>query len=280
MPFTREDVLATARRSLAAAGDHDRDAWVGLFAADAVVEDPVGSVPHRGRSAIARFYDTFVGPRALRHDSSGDFTAGTSVVRDVELHIGMTPAVVLDVPAYVRYEVGREGTRAVVTALAAYWELPAMLRQFLRAGPGAVPAGAALSRTMAANQGAAGVLGFAAGLRGTGSGARALVTRFLDSACRGDELGGRRLLGAAPVTVGDSGALTASELIRELSGGRVDKVVRSGRAVVARVDHDDSHRVVLCDTVAGAGRERARLGRVRIYRAAEGNSAALSPRNL
>ena len=45
----------------------DRDAWLELFANDAVVEDPVGVSPfdptgqgHRGRDAIAAFYDRII----------------------------------------------------------------------------------------------------------------------------------------------------------------------------------------------------------------------------
>jgi steroid Delta-isomerase len=36
---------------------HDREDWLDLFAADATVEDPVGSEVHRGREAIGAFWD-------------------------------------------------------------------------------------------------------------------------------------------------------------------------------------------------------------------------------
>ncbi|MCC5952191.1 MAG: nuclear transport factor 2 family protein [Acidimicrobiia bacterium] len=35
----------------------DREGWLGLFAVDAVVEDPVGSPPHQGTEAIGAFWD-------------------------------------------------------------------------------------------------------------------------------------------------------------------------------------------------------------------------------
>jgi ketosteroid isomerase-like protein len=57
-----------ARRSQAAASAKDRGTWLGLFADDAVVEDPVGPSPldpagrgHRGAAAIAAFYDNVIG---------------------------------------------------------------------------------------------------------------------------------------------------------------------------------------------------------------------------
>ncbi len=52
-----------ARRSQAAVTAKDRKGWLGLFAADAVVQDPIGPSPfdpdgsgHRGPEAIAAFY--------------------------------------------------------------------------------------------------------------------------------------------------------------------------------------------------------------------------------
>ena len=47
----------------------DKTAWLALFADDAVIEDPVGVSPldpsgqgHRGKAAIARFWDTVIAP--------------------------------------------------------------------------------------------------------------------------------------------------------------------------------------------------------------------------
>ena len=59
------DGLAFA--SMSAVRAKDKEAWLDLFEADALVEDPVGGHPyldptgkgHSGREAIGRFYDTF-----------------------------------------------------------------------------------------------------------------------------------------------------------------------------------------------------------------------------
>jgi ketosteroid isomerase-like protein len=63
MKTARELALA----SLDAVAGQQREAWLALFADDAVVEDPVGKSVfdpsgqgHRGREAIAGFYDRFV----------------------------------------------------------------------------------------------------------------------------------------------------------------------------------------------------------------------------
>jgi hypothetical protein len=56
-----------ARASQAAAGRKDREAWLALFAPDAVIEDPIGPSPfdpegkgHRGTEGINAFYDNVI----------------------------------------------------------------------------------------------------------------------------------------------------------------------------------------------------------------------------
>jgi hypothetical protein len=51
------------------ASERNREAWLGLFAEEAIVEDPVGVSPldpvgkgQNGKAAIAAFYDTYIGP--------------------------------------------------------------------------------------------------------------------------------------------------------------------------------------------------------------------------
>ena len=140
MAFTRADMLATAERSPAAAGARDRKAWVGLFMSNGRVEDPVGSTPHRGIAAIGRFYDTFVGPRDIRFHPDVDIVVGPIVVRDGELEVTMASTVTLRVPAYIRFDLQDDAGELKIAALSAFWELPAMVGQFLRVGIRAVPA--------------------------------------------------------------------------------------------------------------------------------------------
>src|SRR5487761_2428954 len=68
--FMTEETLTArelGRRSRAAVHAKDRDGWLGLFADDAVVQDPIGPSPfdpdgngHRGPAAIAAFYDNVI----------------------------------------------------------------------------------------------------------------------------------------------------------------------------------------------------------------------------
>jgi steroid Delta-isomerase len=82
------------RASMAAVESRDRQAWLDLFADDAVVEDPIGPSPfdpegrgHRGTEAIAAFYDNVIAVNesvTFTIDQSylcGDEAANVGVIR-------------------------------------------------------------------------------------------------------------------------------------------------------------------------------------------------------
>jgi steroid delta-isomerase len=54
-------IRATVEEYLRAGRDGDKDAWLGLFADDATLEDPVGTDVVRGRDELAAFYDRSMG---------------------------------------------------------------------------------------------------------------------------------------------------------------------------------------------------------------------------
>jgi hypothetical protein len=262
MAFTRADMLATAERSPAAAGARDRNAWVGLFTPDGRIEDPVGSTPHRGVGAIAAFYDTFIGPRVIRFHPYVDIVVGPTVVRDGELEVTMASTLTLRVPVYIRYDLTDAAGELKIAALSAFWELPAMVGQFLRGGVGAVPAGLQLSKLLLRNQGMVGTLGFLGGLRGIGGGAKGAVARFLDAACAGDEVGmRRRLAGQVRISIGDDLQLSAGDLLRHLSGARWRKLIGSGHAVVAATSRAGQRSVIFAEV----GTEALAITRIRVF---------------
>lgn len=250
MAFTRSEVLATAERSPAAAGARDRNEWVGLFTADGRVEDPVGSQPHRGLGAIGRFFDTFIGPRHITYRPDADIVTGTTVLRDGDLDIAMGP-VQLHVPVYIRYDVQEGGDGLKIAALSAYWELLAMVGQFMRAGVGGLPAGLQLSRALLVNQGVVGVLGYLGGLRGTGSQGKRRIQEFLDDARAGNEVAVRRWLGKETrVTAGDDLALSTAELLSRLATARPRKMIASGYSVVVGLDREGRRDVLIAEVAA------------------------------
>jgi ketosteroid isomerase-like protein len=117
-----------ARRSQAAVRAKDRAAWLGLFAPDAVVQDPVGPSPfdatgagHCGPAAIAAFYDTVIAPNELitfdiEHSYlCGNEVADVGVIRTV-LPGGAHAAIVHGVYTY------RSNGAGQIAALRAFWE--------------------------------------------------------------------------------------------------------------------------------------------------------------
>jgi ketosteroid isomerase-like protein len=132
------DGTLTARelgiRSRAAVHARDRDAWLDLFADDALVQDPIGPSPfdpegkgHRGKEAIAAFYDTVIAPSEaidFEIDQSylcggGDEVADVGIIRTTIA--GSThQAVVHVVMTY------RSDGAGKIAALRAYWEFDAL----------------------------------------------------------------------------------------------------------------------------------------------------------
>ena len=77
-------MLACVSASPEAVAAHDRAAWLGLFAENAEIHDPVGSRPHAGPAAIACFYDTFIAPNTIHFEVAHELACGDSVARGGE----------------------------------------------------------------------------------------------------------------------------------------------------------------------------------------------------
>lgn len=248
MTLTRTEMLAAVERSPQAAGAHDRDGWVGLFAAGGQVEDPVGSHPHRGTETIGRFYDTFIGPRDITFHRDVDICRGATVIRDLELEVAMGAAVTMRIPAYLRYALQPAGTGVQITELQAYWELPTMVGQFVRNGLAAVPAGLQLSGALLRNQGVTGAAGFAQGFRGAGRPGKRLFTALLNDLCAGDEVAlQRRLTRSTTVCAGEDAPLGVAGLMELTAGARWHKMIGSGYSLVAGLDRDGRRAVLIAD---------------------------------
>lgn len=261
--MTRSAVLATAERSPAAAGAHDRAGWVGLFTGDALVQDPVGSRPHVGHAEIERFYDTFIGPRDITFHRAIDVVHGATVLRDLVLEVAMGSAVTVHIPAILRYDVQPAGSRdeLLISRLQAYWELPAMAWQFARNGPTAVPASLQLTRALLTNQGLSGAAGFMSGVIGVGPRGKRHIAQLIDDACAGNEVAVKRMLGpGADMTSGDHDRLKPTELVAALSGARRRTTIVAGRHVAVSVTGPGGDAVLIADVASRPSRvQRLRL---------------------
>lgn len=246
MAFTRAALLSVVERSPELVGAHDRAGWVGLFTPDAQIEDPVGSRPHRGPAEIDRFYSTFIAPRDITLHRGADLVVDDTVVRDLDLEVRLSDAVTMRIPAVLRYDLtAAAGDEPRIERLQAFWELPLMVGQFLRAGPRALPVGGGLTVALLRNQGLAGTGGFLSGLRGTGAAGKREFVRFLTDGRAGDEVAVRRRLAkGARITLGETHPMTTAELLGRLTDHRADKVIAAGRhvAVAMKIGSDPGGR--------------------------------------
>ena len=182
------ELLAAVEASPRATALHDKSAWVGLFTDDGCVEDPFGSRPHIGHTEIGRFYDTFIGPRRITFHRDLDIVAGTTVIRDLTLEVVMGSGVRMMIPVFLRYDLSATENTWRIARLRAYWELPAMMGQFLRNGVRSLPASLRLSAGLARNQRLVGTAGFLSGFRGAGKQGKRLVEGALAHGLLADEL--------------------------------------------------------------------------------------------
>jgi ketosteroid isomerase-like protein len=248
VPLDREHLLAAVEQSPQAVTAHDRDAWVGALTTDATVEDPVGSQPHAGREQIYRFYDTFIGPRDIKFHRDLDIVFGTTVLRDLELEVSMDAAVTMYIPAILRYDLRAANGQWRIARLRAYWELPAMMLQFLRSGSRAVSPALQLSRALVVNQGFRGTAGFMTGFRRVGARHKRLTEKFVGDVAHGDKTAALRALSStAAITLGDSDPLDIAELIEQLTGASVTKVISAGATVAVSLNSAHGRGIVFAD---------------------------------
>ena len=119
-------VHLAGKRSRAAAVARDKDTWLALFADDAVVEDPIGpshfapdGKGHRGKEAIAKFFDMAIAPSQLEFHFQQTYQCG-----DEEANVGHIVIVAggyrVVAEGVFTYRVDEDGK---LVALRAYWEL-------------------------------------------------------------------------------------------------------------------------------------------------------------
>jgi steroid delta-isomerase len=114
------------KRSREAAIAHDKEAWLALFAEDGIVEDPIGpshfdpdGKGHRGKTAIAAFWDKAIAPSSLEFNFRETFQCGNEEANVGNIVIVASGfRVVAD--GVFTYRVNDDGK---IAALRAYWEL-------------------------------------------------------------------------------------------------------------------------------------------------------------
>ncbi len=117
---------AASLRSRAAVESGDREGWLGLFADDGVVQDPVGVSPldptgdgHRGPDARAAFWDTVIAPNPITMDVFASHAGGDEVANIVTVNTSFPDGskAMVDIVAVYRVD-----DRGRVLSLRAFWE--------------------------------------------------------------------------------------------------------------------------------------------------------------
>ena len=123
----RPNARDLGRASMAAVEAGDRQAWLDLFSDDAVVEDPVGpsafdpeGLGHRGKEAIAAFYDNVIGPNeSIRFDIRQSFLCGDEVANVGVIRITFAGGSAVEVDGVYSYRVAQDGR---LGGIRAFWE--------------------------------------------------------------------------------------------------------------------------------------------------------------
>lgn len=160
----------------------------------------------------------------------------------------MDSAVTVFIPAFLRYDLRPVTGEWQIAALRAYWELPAMMLQFLRTGSGATRPALQLSRALLGNQGLGGTAGFLTGFRRAGRRHKKLVETFLNAASRADKSAAYHALSrTATMTLGEDELLDIVELFEQLRGASWTKVTGAGSTVAVSLASDHRRGIMFAD---------------------------------
>lgn len=112
----------------------NRDGWIGMFAKDAVVMDPVGKsdmdptgLGHRGTEAISAFFDNFVATaNMVEFDIKESIPAGDTCANLVHMKNKISDELTAEQDMIVLYTANDEGK---LISLKAYWEYDKFMQQ-------------------------------------------------------------------------------------------------------------------------------------------------------
>jgi steroid Delta-isomerase len=116
--------LADASMRAAVAGD--REAWLALYAEDAVLEDPVGpsmwdaeGKGHRGKAALAAFWDRAIGPnRGLAFELRERYVGGSEVANVLTVRSALPDGQKIE---FGMVTVMRSNAQGLIQSLRAFW---------------------------------------------------------------------------------------------------------------------------------------------------------------
>ncbi|ROS05030.1 hypothetical protein EDC56_0552 [Sinobacterium caligoides] len=279
--YTTEQKLAVVQASPKAVAEHDRRAWLALFADYNIVEDPVGSRPHisgvfdrrdgrRGKGPLGRFYDSFIAPNTIRFDVRRDIVNGDTVIRDLNIEITMSKRVVVSVPMHLSYQLCEQGGELKISRLAAHWEILPMVIQACSFGLDSLSTMTKMGIRLLRNMGFSGMCGFMSGVRGIGHNGKVLVDELF-SALNSQNANHLQLLvdseQSGPCFIGADGvAMSSSHFVLKHPGRfSVDKVLCSGYSCSASFEYHDGERSLPGVMIAECCRHTGKITAARFY---------------
>ena len=121
---------AAAQRSMEYVHAKKREDWIANFADDAHIEDPIGKsmldptgLGHRGKVAIAAFWDRIIAPNRVMFDIARSYACGSECANVGTITTVMANGATTIVNGVFTYRVDAHGK---VLALRAYWEMARM----------------------------------------------------------------------------------------------------------------------------------------------------------
>jgi steroid Delta-isomerase len=129
-----------ATRSMDAVTRGAKEEWLALFAADAVVEDPVGpsmfdpdGTGHHGRAAISAFWDKAIAlAERFEFDIIDSFAAGAEVANVGTISAFLPGGIRIDTEGVFVYRVDDSG---LIRSLRAFWETERAMATMRRSRP-------------------------------------------------------------------------------------------------------------------------------------------------
>ena len=122
-------IIALVDRSPELVGKHDREGWLNLFSMNAIVQDPVGAGLNRkdkdmrkGKDALGRFYDIFIGPNKIKFDVHQDIVVGDEMMREVSINTTLPNGAITIVHCFLIYKIVEENGQLKFESLRAHWD--------------------------------------------------------------------------------------------------------------------------------------------------------------
>ncbi len=129
--------LAASRLSGQYVEQGNKEAWLGLFSEEAIVQDPVGKSPldpsgegHHGKVAIAGFWDLIIAPGQIEFTIMSSFPAGDECANVVRLVNTLPGDITMQMEMVVVYKADDAGK---ISSLKAYWDFDTVQEQMASA---------------------------------------------------------------------------------------------------------------------------------------------------